>query len=162
VGAEGPAALAAGLDGGAEGAIVATVGLKVGAVPRGLDVSYLFVDPQWRGRGLATLLLRAALKYAAAAGAPAVRLLTITVYAAALSLYRNFFFKEYKRRETVGLYTLVHLELKMKERVSPPEKKRAGEGARVFSPPLGVRVGGGGNASPRKPGGAGGEEVIEV
>lgn len=62
---------------------------------------------------MGALLLRACLQHAAGAGAPAVRLLSITQYAAALSLYAGFGFFEYRERETVGLYTLVHLEKRL-------------------------------------------------
>ena len=121
VGPGGPAAAAAGLDGGPEGSIVGAVGLKASpTLPAGgLDISFLFVAPAWRGRGLGTHLLRACLQQAEGAGAPAVRLLSITVYAAALALYKNVGFTEYKPQETVGLYTLVHLEKRL-QGAGPP------------------------------------------
>ena len=115
VGPGGPAAAAAGHDGGPEGSIVGAVGLKVSpSLPAGgLDISFLFVAPAWRGRGLGAHLLRQCLQHAEGTGAPAVRLLSITVYAAALALYANVGFLEYKPQETVGLYTLVHLEKRL-------------------------------------------------
>jgi GNAT superfamily N-acetyltransferase len=97
------------------GALVAAAGLKASpTLPAGgVDVSFLFVAPVWRGRGLGARLLGACLQAAEAVGAPAVRLLSITVYEAALKLYASRGFAEWKPRETVGLYTLVHLEKRL-------------------------------------------------
>jgi GNAT superfamily N-acetyltransferase len=129
IGPGGPAAAAAGLDGGPEGTVVGAAGLKVcPSLPLpALDVSYLFVAPQWRGRGLGALLLRTCLQHAAGAGAPTVRLLSITQYAAALSLYAGFGFFEYRERETVGLYTLVHLEKRLNAADAAVAAPAAGE-----------------------------------
>ena len=97
------------------GALVGAAGLKASpTLPAGgADVSFLFVAPAWRGRGLGAQLLGACLQAAEAAGAPAVRLLSITVYEAALKLYASRGFAEWKPRETVGLYTRVHLEKRL-------------------------------------------------
>ena len=95
-----------------DGVILGAAGLKPSCSlpPPHQDLSYLFVAPGWRGRGMGKALLTTALA-AAPPGLP-VRLLSVTSYAEAISLYTAFGFVRYTPDVPTpeGHYMLVHME----------------------------------------------------
>ena len=102
---------------GPAGEIVAAVGLKKGA-GGSVDLSFLFVHPAYRRRGLARRLLHTALHAAAALeGVKAVNILTLEgTYDAAIALYRSEGFRISARvapSESGGCphYTLLYMRL---------------------------------------------------
>jgi GNAT superfamily N-acetyltransferase len=95
--------------------IVAAAGLKKSPTSAdAVDVSYLFVAPAWHRRGIATALLRECIQRAEASSATTLRLLTISVYEAALALYRAHNFVEWRPREQIGEYTAIYLERQLR------------------------------------------------
>lgn len=100
----------------ASGELLGAAGLKVSSSRAdAVELSYLFVSPTARGRGIGRALLRAAVAHARAMpSVRAVRLLTLEgIYDTAMALYASEGFKEYAPRTLTpeGHYTLVFMEL---------------------------------------------------
>jgi GNAT superfamily N-acetyltransferase/predicted esterase len=125
------------------GGIIGASGLKRGASPSEMWLSYLFVSPAARGRGVGRALLVAALERAqtlASALAPSgagLHLLTLEgVYAQAVALYESYAFETYRRvplnPATSPFYTLLYMKLDLVS--GTPEAPSGSEASASASP----------------------------
>ncbi|HEY0548155.1 MAG TPA: GNAT family N-acetyltransferase [Verrucomicrobiae bacterium] len=79
------------------------------------ELKRLFVQPSFRGRGIAKSLIEAALAFAQHAGHRVVRLDTLREMKTAIALYSGFGFKEIPPYNAGGVEGIQYFELKLAE-----------------------------------------------